>query len=282
MAMRIRQWVLGLRAAIWLGWQVESNWVDPVLFLTYSVIKPLAQSLVLVFMFFVVAGGRTGPMLTFLIVGSALWPFVVGGLQGLGFTIIEDREEYRMTRYIYTAPTPYLVYLLGRELAKFGAAVMPTLVTLVVGILILRVPIQVTSIHWRLLVPAMLIGLMGIWAVAMMVAALSLNLAQHAWAMPETVGSALYLLCGAIFPLPVLPQPIAFVGSLIPITYWLEAARRALLGAGIGSFPQISDGELMLRLIGSTVGAMMVGYIAFRLGEFRAKNLGLIDAESQS
>ena len=31
----------------WLGWQVESNWTDPFLFLVFSVVKPVAGVLIL-------------------------------------------------------------------------------------------------------------------------------------------------------------------------------------------------------------------------------------------
>ena len=41
--------VLGarLRTAAWLGWQVESNWADPLVFGIYTVLRPLATALIL-------------------------------------------------------------------------------------------------------------------------------------------------------------------------------------------------------------------------------------------
>ena len=36
-----------LRTAAWLGWQVESNWADPYVFLVYAVLRPLATGLIL-------------------------------------------------------------------------------------------------------------------------------------------------------------------------------------------------------------------------------------------
>ena len=40
-----------------LGWQMEANWTDPILFLIYSVAKPLASALILVVMLDVISGG---------------------------------------------------------------------------------------------------------------------------------------------------------------------------------------------------------------------------------
>src|SRR5579871_6007134 len=40
-----------LRWAAWLGWQLESNWATPWLFVLYSLAKPLAGSMLLVCMY---------------------------------------------------------------------------------------------------------------------------------------------------------------------------------------------------------------------------------------
>ena len=42
------------RFAAWLGWQVESNWADPLLFAVYSLLKPLAAALILVVIYRIV------------------------------------------------------------------------------------------------------------------------------------------------------------------------------------------------------------------------------------
>ena len=53
-----RSWNVA-RAATWLGWQVEANWADPVLFLAYSFAKPLATTLILFFMVLRIAAATT-------------------------------------------------------------------------------------------------------------------------------------------------------------------------------------------------------------------------------
>jgi ABC-2 type transport system permease protein len=53
----------GFKVGTWLGWQIESNWTEPFLFAIYSVIKPVAGVLILVFMYLVVAkGGLANPL----------------------------------------------------------------------------------------------------------------------------------------------------------------------------------------------------------------------------
>ena len=48
------------RTAVRLGWQIEANWTDPVLFFIYSVAKPIASALILVVMLEVIGGAAPG------------------------------------------------------------------------------------------------------------------------------------------------------------------------------------------------------------------------------
>ena len=45
--------------AAWLGWQIESNWADPLLFLGYSIARPITGVLILVVMYNVITDGAT-------------------------------------------------------------------------------------------------------------------------------------------------------------------------------------------------------------------------------
>jgi len=96
------------------------------------------------------------------------------------------------------------------------------------------------------------------------------------------VAGALYLLCGAIFPLDSLPAWLRPVGMALPLTYWLESLRRSLLGSdaskGISpSLAHFSDSQLLLILLGSTLIMAFVSIYFFRWSEHRAREKGLID-----
>ena len=60
-----------------LGWQMEANWTDPLLFFIYSVAKPVSSALILVFMLGVIGGAARPEYRAFVVVGSALWAFVL-------------------------------------------------------------------------------------------------------------------------------------------------------------------------------------------------------------
>ena len=271
-----------LRSGFWLGWKIESNWADPLLFLIYSVIRPLGSALILVVMFFAVSGGRRGALLDFFVVGSAFWPPVLAGLQGLVMAVLEDRELWRMTRSVYTSPISWPTFLIGRSLAVTASAGLGgVVVTLLAGRLVLGVPVAVSPGDMPLLVAVLAIGLAGILALGMLTLSGALMAAGDAWHFPEAISASLYLVSGAIFPVTVLPAPLQAVARALPLTWWLEALRRILLPAGARlSFPSASDGAVLALLASTTAAAVMSAAMAFRGAERRARRLGLLDRDS--
>ena len=130
------------RTAIGLGWAIESNWSDPFLFAVYTIAKPLAAALILVVMFQVITGGQGTEFLQFMIVGSALWNVVFGVMGGMVQSILEDRERYRMMKYVVVTPTSLFPFLIGRSLARVLISMVAVVLTLLVGVVFLGVVLQ--------------------------------------------------------------------------------------------------------------------------------------------
>ena len=79
----IQDFLRTFAVAVRLGWQLEANWTDPFLFFIYSVAKPVSSALILVVMLEVIGGEAGRAFRPFVVVGSALWAFVVSGIAGL-------------------------------------------------------------------------------------------------------------------------------------------------------------------------------------------------------
>ncbi len=270
-----------LKVAYWLGWQIESNWTDPLLFFIYSIARPLGAALILVFMYFVVAQAGRGGLLGFFVVGTAFWPFVIAGMQGMAWSIISDREHWRTLRYIYTSPLSFRAYLLGRSLSHVTAASAAVVITLLMGRWILGVPLYLGTLNITYALVALVLGIVGILTLGLLVVSVAMSISGEAWRMPEGVGAALYLVCGAVFPVTVLPPVLQGVAKAIPLTWWLEAMRRGLLGTGaVRSFPWASDLEVLAILTVLTGIAVAIASLVFGFSEQRARRLGILDRES--
>src|SRR5436305_4384319 len=82
------------RIAAWLGWQIEGNWADPLVFFIFTVLRPMASAFLIVVMYQVVAGGQRNNFFDYLFVSNAFFVLVVQVMVGLSWTIIDDRENY--------------------------------------------------------------------------------------------------------------------------------------------------------------------------------------------
>jgi ABC-2 type transport system permease protein len=280
-----------------LGWQMEANWTDPVLFLIYSVAKPVASALILVVMLDVISGGAGArpEFRAFVVVGSALWSFVLAGVSGLAWTILEDRERYRMLKYVYVSPSDFLAVLAGRGVARIGVGAMGALITIAVGVGLLGVPFDPARVNWPLLVVVLLLGLEAVLAIGLVMAAVCIQSRQESWSYPEAVAGALVLVSGVVFPLSVLPSIVQLIGVATPLTWWIEGVRDALFPGGVsglggsGSAFTVWTGSnapdaitIVAALLVTGAVTTLVATAVFRVSDRRAKDRGLLDQTTGS
>jgi ABC-2 type transport system permease protein len=278
---QIKSFGSSFKMAAWLGWQIESNWADPFLFAIYSFVKPLAGAFILVVMYSVITGADfESPIFPYIYLGNAFYIYVGQIMTGISFAVIDDREHYKTLKYIYVAPVHFPTYLLGRAVARFLVASISVIITILVGVVFLRININLAAVDW----PMFLIGLfIGVFMLAMMgliLAGVMLLSVHHVWSIGDAVAGALYLFSGAIFPLSVLPAVLQPIGYAMPITYWLELLRRSLVGEVAEAFPTLqgfSNLDLMGILIGLTIVFGTISIVTFRWCEHRAREKGLID-----
>ena len=267
------------RTAAWLGWQVEGNWADPVLFAIYVLARPLATALILAVMYRSVSGhGVEAAVFVGFYVANAFHAYVNTVLVGLGWAVFEEREEYETLKYVYASPVGMFTYLGGRSLVKFALATVSMLVTLAVGWWLLGVRWDWAAVQWLPLLVSLAAGLAATLFCGYLLAGWSLVLTRAAMVALEGTTLASYLLCGVIFPVDLLPRPLQAAALLLPFTWWYEALRRFLAGHGTRGFMErFTDAQVLLSLVALTVVFAWVarwGYFAF---ERRARALGRLD-----
>ena len=281
--------------AVRLGWHTEANWTDPILFFIYSIAKPVSSTLIFVVMVEVIGGASTREYRAFVVVGTALWAFVIAGIAGLALSILDDRERYRMLKYVVVSPSDFLTVLLGRGVARIAVGAMGAAITLTIGVLALGVPLDPAAIDWPLLVAVMAGGLVTIVAVGVLLAAVCIQTRQESWSYPEAAAGALFLVTGAVFPLSVLPGAVQVVGWLMPLTWWIEGVRQAVFPAGpsgIGgpgsAFAAFTGRlrpdpyEIVIALLVTGALVTLAAIAGFRMSVHRAKDRGLLDQTTGS
>ena len=284
-----------LRTSMLLGWRVESNWTDPTLFLIYTVARPVFSLLLLVVMIEIIGGTASEEARTFVVLGSALWAMLVAGIAGPAWSVLEDRERYRMLKYLYVSPATFLVLLVGRGGARLATGAMGTVVALVFAVIVLGLRVDLAVVDWPLLAASLVMGLVPIIALGVLLAAVCLQTRQESWSYPDAFAGAMFLVSGVVFPLAVLPYAVQAIGLVNPITWWLASVRLAVVPDGPSSIggpgslwtavtgTAAPDATMVLCALFVTGGLVTLAAIAiFRSSERRARELGLLDRTTGS
>ncbi|MFO7320583.1 MAG: ABC transporter permease [Chloroflexota bacterium] len=270
--------------ATWLGWRQEASWASAPVFALYLILRPLSSVLILVVMYSVITDGALEqPIFAYIYLGNALYILVGQLVGGISMAVVEDREHYQMMKQIHTAPINGYAYMLGRGIAKLLLGVISALVITGVGMLFFPLPLHPAAFDWPLLITSMAVGLTGIAALGVIIGALNMVIPRHIGSIGDAVAAALFLFTGAIFPLDVLPTWMQSIGFALPITYWLEASRRALLGPDAARFPTLAhfdDLALLQVLALGALGFVVVSIVVYRWAVYRAKANDLIDMDT--
>ena len=270
-----------LKTATWLGWQIESNWASPALFALYSIVKPLTSAAILVVMFGMVTQGNfASAAFSYMYIGNAFYMYVGAVMAGMAQAVVDDRERFRTLKSMYVAPVHIPMYLVGRGVARFLTTSLSVAITLVFGVLFLQLQVGLSSVHWGMFLAALAIGVVMLAALGLILASIVLVITQNSWLVGEAVAAALYLFCGAVFPLEVLPWWLRPAGYLLPVTYWLELVRRSLVGGVAAEYPTfaaIGDLQLVVFLGALTLACGAIAAATFRRCDRVARERGLID-----
>jgi ABC-2 type transport system permease protein len=270
-----------LIASARLAWAIEGNWAEPFFLLVYLIIRPLA--FLGLFLAVLSIGGALNPAsIGFVVVGQAVFQIVGAAMQGPTHALLDDRERYRTIRYIFATPSSLLPVSIGRALVKALIAAISAVIVIGVGALI-GMPMRAGGPDLPLLLVVMTLGLASIVGLGVALGAVCVQLRNDAWGYPQAVAGSVFLLCGAIFPLDTLPRALQLIGAALPMTWWIEGVRRALLGTtSPGLLGELSTPHLLLVL---TVGTVLITLAAprlFRIGIDRAREKGYLDRSTAS
>jgi ABC-2 type transport system permease protein len=270
-----------LRTATWLGWQIESNWASPALFALYSIIKPLTSAAILVVIFGMVTQGNfASAAFSYMYIGNAFYMYVGAVMAGMAQAVVDDRERFRTLKSMYVAPVNIPLYLLGRGVARALTTTASVAITIVFGVVFLHLQVNALDVRWGMFLVSVIVGVALLGMMGLTLASIVLVIAHNSWLVGEAVAAALYLFCGAVFPLEALPWWLQPIGYLMPVTYWLELVRRSLVGGVAHQYPTfaaLSDAQLLTLVALLTLGSAAIALVTFRRCDRVARERGLID-----
>jgi ABC-2 type transport system permease protein len=274
-----------MKQAVWLGWKVETNWADPLVFAIYYLIRPVAGLLIVGFMFLIGSGvtGTIDPgLFAFMFVGNSFFLYAVQIMMTMSMLIHEDRSHYEVLKHIYLSPGSLWWYILGRSLNGVMNASISLLLTLGLGVLIfqgllgVQIPINWSGIDFPVLALSLVMGLVCFIALGFVLCAINIMTSRVQFMLSEYVTGILYLFGGVVFLPQFLPSWGQAVSNVLPVTYFLRSVRFSILHE-----TDVALQTDLLYLALTTIATIAVGIGFFKLAMYRARKLGLLDRKEE-
>ncbi len=276
-----------IKQAVWIGWKVETNWADPLVFAIYYMIRPIAGLLIVGFIFLIgsTVSGIVDPWLfAFLFIGNTFFIYVAQIMSMMSMLIHEDRAHYEVLKHIFLTPGSLQWYIVGRALNGVMNASVSLLLTLGLGVLIFQyglgipIPIDWSNANFGLLGAVLLIGIVCFMAIGFILCGINIMTSKVQFMLPEYVSGILYLFGGVVFLPELLPWWGQHISNALPITHFLRIVRFSFLWREQTSFDVQTN---LLYLSVTTIFTVLIGLAFFRFAMFRARRDGLIDKKEE-
>jgi ABC-2 type transport system permease protein len=231
------------------------GWLNPWVGIPMLVIAPLFQLL-----FFAYLGRATDVASdTYFVVGNALLAASLPGINGVGGTV--SGERYAKTLGILLAsPANRLALFLGRTLPAVATGFAVSALCLVSGALLLDVHVAGSAVPGLLLV--IVVSAFSCSALGLCTGSVGLRV-RDVIAVSWIFQPVLLLVSGANVPRDRLPDWLQAIGSGLPLTHGIEAARDLVAGQTLAESGRPLLLELMIGLAYAVAGVLLLRFFEF-------------------
>ena len=235
-----------------LSYRALFNWIHPAQYIPTMLLGPLFQIL-----FFTYLGRFAGAESdTFFVVGNAIQICAMSAVFGMALTVGGERWTQTLSSLLAT-PANRAALFLGRALPNIANGVMISVFGFVAGWLLLDFDPPASA------VPALAVLIVlttaSCSAFGLLVGALGIRF-RDVFMIANPAYFLMLLFCGVNVPLDRLPGWMATIGSGLPLTHGIVAAREVAAGASLGSVDSLIGKE---ALVGAVYFAVAYGLLKF-------------------
>lgn len=206
----------------------------------------------------------------FLLIGTGFYTFLLMSVNAF-LRAVQDAQQTGTLEVLMTTATPAPILILLSAVSAFAGNTMQFVFYLGAGWLIFGGALAGLNVPGCLAIFALSLAIAV--AIGMLTAALQIAI-QKGSAVVWLLGSGVWFLTGALFPLAALPKPLRFVADMIPITHALSGMRLAMLqGAGVS---HLSREISLLTLF--ALGLLPASLLIFSYTVRRAREQGTLSS----
>jgi ABC-2 type transport system permease protein len=233
-----------------LSYRALFGWLNPYLFVIILLVPSVTQILFFAYL------GRAADVEddSFYVVGNAVVAAAVPGLFGMADTITDERHTHTLSLLV-VSPASRIALFLGRAapVAVNGAVVAGF--AFVVGSLLLGVSVPVSALGP--LAVAVLVTAFSCTGLGIVNASLGLRWRESAL-LSNLILYFLLLAAGVNVPLDLLPDWLASISQVLPVTHGVEASREIVAGSSLADVAPLLGAELLVGLVYASLGLVLV------------------------
>jgi len=209
--------------------------------------------------------------LSFVIVGFAFQSFIMSTIFGGGHAI-RGEQEHGTAELVFVTPANKVAWLLGKMLGNLIFSFVSFFFVILSGVFLFGFSPQ-ASPDVPTAVLSIVLTMLAMTAFGFMLAGVCF-LAKREEELTQVFWPLLTFFCGLAFPIEILPQWGQVIARMVPLTYGVDATRKALL-LGVGISDPTLLGQLGILVI-QTVILLPIGALLFVKLEKAAKKSGTL------
>jgi ABC-2 type transport system permease protein len=234
------------------------NWLSPWIFIPSLIVTPIFQILLFVYI------GRAAGVQSdeFFVIGNAIQYASIPCIFSMTHAIAGERFQQTLA-YLLVSPAGRLPLFLGRALPVILNAMFVAAFSLLVAGLIMRIDVPVSA--WPAILLVICIAAFACTGLGLITAAVGLRVRETA-VLNNIIFGLLLVFTGANVPLEEMPGWMEAIGSSVPLTHAIEAARELANGASLGDVAGLLGTEFVIGVLYT-----FLGYQALRFMEYESR-----------
>jgi ABC-2 type transport system permease protein len=248
----------------YLAYRALFNWIHWSMYVPTMLGGPIFQIL-----FFAYVGRYAGSQSDeFFVVGNAVAICSLGGIFGMAMTIGGERWTQTLSSILVT-PANRLALFLGRALPNLANGVIVSTVGFLVGWLLLD--FSLTRAEIPVIALIVVVTSFSCTAFGTVIGAFGLR-GRDIFFLANLMIFVFLLFCGVNVPNDVLPDWMQAVGSILPLTHGIEAARQVADGSSLGDVSGLVWTEAAIGLVYAAIA-----YTLLRVFEFEGRRRATLE-----
>ena len=270
--MNLLQMIRVFTSSAVFSFKAQFDWLYPPMWLTMKLVLTLSQMAFFVFVgkFVVQSVNTPYDVVAYIAIGNAIqnlsWNTVFSVINITG----QDKWGGTLAPLLAT-PAPRLPLFVGRAMIHVFDGMLSVVISFAFAIFLFGV--SFASANVVALIVAVFLTSFAMSGFGLLIGGFSFYF-RNPMVFANIFTFILLIFCGVNFPVTDLPQPMQVFSYAFPLTYGIDAGRRAIAGATLFDIAP-SLGEMMI------VGfiAILLGYVFFRTFEHVGRETGKIEAE---